>query len=144
MTYVANNPILYNAALAGISAAALAGSNPGGAALGVGAATAIAAANAANLAAAVTIAQAVDQLIGGDGTITGGGATLVPASAAIQNAEHSKSGAMLEIAYAELEGEPNVASLVGSPSPVAGAVAAVAGSIAAKYASVITAPFSLL
>ena len=145
MTYTANNPLLYNAAIAGIAAGAVAASNPGGAAQGVGAATAIAAANAANLAAAVTIAQAVDQLIGSDAAITSAGpVTIEPTTAAITNAEISKAGAMYAVAYSEAKGQADVASLVGSPSPVAGAVAGMAASIAAKYGSIITAPFSLL
>ena len=150
MTYAANNPLLYNAALAGIAAAAVAGTNPGGAALGVGAAGAIAAANAANLAAAVTIAQAIDTSIAADSAANGSTSPITLAGATIigtasgdgtdNNFATSKANAMRAVAYAELSGQGNISSLV----PVAGAVAAIAASVKAKYSSVITAPFSLV
>ena len=131
--YVANNPILYNAALSGIIAASTAGANPSG----TGAA--VTAGNAEAVAAALPLAQAVDGLILGDVTITGGGATLVPSTAAISNALVSKSEAMFGAAYAAMEGQSNAAGALP-----AAAQAAIAAGIAAKYTALISAPFSLL
>ncbi len=132
--YVANNPILYNACLAGFAAGAGAGSNPSG----TGAA--VTAANASIVAQAEQVAQAVDTAILADATITTAGATTPPTTSAIQNAQLSKSGAMRVIAYAAGEGQ---ASGNGTTVP-AGPLAAIATGIAAKYAAVIAAPFSLL
>ena len=131
--YVANNPVLYNAALSGIIAASGAGANP------AGTGTAVTAANAEAVAAALPLAQAVDTLITGDTTITAGGATIVPTTAAISNALASKTAAMFGAAFAALQGQGNAAGALP-----ADAQAAIAAGIAAKYTSVISAPFSLL
>lgn len=133
MTYVANNPILYNACLAGIAAAGGAGVNPSGTG------SAVTAGNAEAVTQAEAVAQAVDQLVLADATITTAGATTPPTTAAIQNAQLSKSGAMRMVAYAAFEGQSN------SVTPIpAGAQASIATGIAAKYAAIIAAPFSLL
>lgn len=132
MIYVANNPILYNACLAGIAAAMGAGQNP------AGTGSLVTGINAEQTAVALQVASATDTLITGDGTITSGGATIVPSTAAITNAQLSKSGAMRVIAFAAFDGQAQTTSLP------AGAQAAIAAGIAAKYGSVIAAPFSLL
>jgi hypothetical protein len=131
--YVANNPLLYNAALSGIIAASGAGVNPSGTG------SAVTAANAEAVAAALPLAQAVDALITGDAAITSAGATLVPSTAAIANAETSKSSAMFGAAFAAMQGQSNAAGALP-----AGAQAAIAAGIVAKYTSLIGAPFSLL
>ena len=133
--YVANNPILYNAALSGIIDAAIAGVNPSG----TGAA--VTAANAEAVAAAVPLAQAIDTLILGDTTITTGGATveLSTGTAAQANAVRSKTVAMYGCAFAAMQGQSNAAGAL--PAAVQASIAA---GIVAKYTALIGAPFSLL
>jgi hypothetical protein len=133
--YVANNPILYNAALSGIIDAAGAGVNPSGTG------SAVTAGNAEAVAAALPLAQAVDQLVGADATITSGGATIVTSTgtAAQANAQKSKALAMYGCAYAAMIGQSNAAGALP-----AAAQAAIAAGVAAKYAALIAAPFSLL
>jgi hypothetical protein len=135
--YVANNPILYNAALSGIIDAAGAGANPSGTG------TAVTAANAEAVAAALPLAQAIDALITGDATITSAGATIVigggGSTAAEANAVTSKRLAMYGCAFAAMQGQSNAAGALP-----AAAQAAIAAGVAAKYAALIAAPFSLL
>ena len=106
-----NNPILYNAALIGAYAAA--GSE------------AVPAVNAPALAQAVVIAAAVDAGIPADATITSAGATLPPTTAAITNAELSKTALLRSIVFA---------TFLGQASPPSGtALAALVTAIVAKY-----------
>ena len=132
MTYVANNPLLYNACLAGIAAASGGGSNPGPPN------AAQTAADTAQTAAALSVAQAVDTAIVADDTITSGGATLAGTTAAIQNATISKAAAMAGIAYAAFDGQSNVGVIPATQ------IASIASGIKVKYSAVIAAPFSLL
>ncbi len=126
--YVANNPLLYNAALAGIIAASGAGQTAGSAGPTLEA-----------VAAALPLAQAIDTAITGDTTITSGGATIVPSTAAFSNAETSKSAAMFACAFAAMEGQSNASGALP-----AAAQAAIAAGVVAKYTALIGAPFSLL
>lgn len=130
MTYVANNPILYNAALAGIIAASGDGINPVGG-------TVAASVDATIVTAAMPIAQAVDQLILGDATITAGGATLVPSTAAITGAQLAKSGLMRQCCAAAFRGQETLTTGLTN-------VSTIAAGIVAKYNAGIAAPFSLL
>ena len=132
MTYVANNPILYNAALSGIAAAMAAGSNNSG----TGAV--VTAVNAEQTTIALTVAQAIDTAISADATITTAGATTPPTTSAIQNAQLSKSGAMRAIAYAAFDRQ------AATVLPNAGAQAVIVAGVVARYTAVIAAPFSLL
>ncbi len=132
MSYTANNPILYNAVIAAVAAAASAGtgmfdSSPQ---------TNTTDANIEAVDLALEIAQAVDTGIAPDPTITSGGATLVPTTGTIQNAQISKSSAIGLVAYAAFE------DIASSPAPIS--VNVIAASIIALYTSIINAPFSLL
>ncbi len=133
--YVANNPLLYNAALSGFIGAFSAGANPSG----TGAA--VTACNAEAVAAALPLAQAVDAGILADATITSAGATITlsTGTAAEANANHSKFLAMYGCAYAALRGQSNAAGALPAT-----AQAAVAAGVVAKYTALIAAPFSLL
>jgi hypothetical protein len=121
-----NNPILQNAALGGISAAAGAGVNPSGAG------SVVTAVNAEVVAQALTIAEAIDAAIPTDSTISGGGGTtLAGSTGAIVNAQTSKAAALGLIAQAAFEGQGNLAALPG------GAQAAIVAGIVAKYTATI-------
>ena len=133
--YVANNPILYNAALSGIIDAFNAGANPSG----TGAA--VTAGNAEAVAAALPLAQAIDTAISPDTTIEVAGATITlsTGTAAQANAVTSKRLAMYGCAYSALKGQSNAAGALP-----AAAQAAIAAGVVAKYTALIGAPLSLL
>ncbi len=116
-----NNPILYNAALAGAFAGASAGVNPAPSAQN-------ATVQAEILLAAEAIAAAVDTLITADGTITTGGSTTAPTTGTIADAQTSKSGLMRAIVQSAVEGQ------VFTSTPSGGALAALAQGIAQNYA----------
>lgn len=121
-----NNPLLLNACLAGVAAAAGSAVNPSG----TGAA--VTAANTAVAAQALAIATAVDAAIAGDATISTAGATTAPTTGTIADAQASKSGLMREISYAAFEGQGNIVALP------AGAQAAIVAGIVAKYTATIS------
>lgn len=125
-----NNPILYNAALAGAYAASGAGSNP---VAGTPATTVY----AQQVTSAVALAAAVDALIPADATITSGGDTLPPTTAAIANAQLSKTGLLRSITEASLDEQSQTVT------PSGGALAALAAGIVAKYNAAL-ASFSLV
>lgn len=119
-----NNPLLYNAVLAGAYAGSGFGSNP---VAGTPATTVY----AAQAASAVALAAAVDALIVGDSTITTSGATTAPTTGTIQDAQVSKSGLMREITAASLAEQGQ------TTTPSGPALSSLAAGIAAKYSAAI-------
>jgi len=93
-----NNPLLYNAVVAGVCGGAGSAVNPAASASNL-AIRAIIAANA------VAIAVAVDASINADVTITSAGSTLAPTTGTIADAEISKSSLMRSIAAAAVDGQ---------------------------------------
>jgi hypothetical protein len=125
-----NNPILYNAALAGVFAGASSGVNPAASAQNIALQDEI-------LAAAEAIAAAVDALIAADNTITTAGSTTAPTTGPIQNAQTSKSGLLRAIAENAVSGQ------VFTAAPTGGALSALAAGIAQNY-GVASAAFSTI
>lgn len=136
MTFNAVNPVLYNAAIAGIISAAA----PGNPVAGTVAATVFQEVTAV----AVVVAQAIDAAITIDATITGAGTpnTTLPGdtSAAVANALSAKAGLMRGLCGAAFRGQTTVSLVSGAIPNQANIVAG----IVAKYTAGIAAPFSLL
>jgi hypothetical protein len=91
MAYVAVNPLLFNAALAGFLAGMFGGQNPTDA-------TAVDYTNVVSQANA--FAEAVDTAIGVDASITAAGVAIAPTTGTIQEKEVAKPGILFGLAFA--------------------------------------------